>query len=278
MTTPANKAARWKKHKKKKQSKRANMSKLKDREVRNNVKTKIEEEINKTTSPEKTTTTSTERYTERKNINKSTVTYKEEEIKAMQKAIKIRVKELRNEYLYEEASKLEIFDLWRKAKEHGDVIRKAPKPIKCPGLREHFKDHFNPDQSSLKIPDEISTPPEYIINLRQPEFGIDDEPPSQKEIIDAIGHLKGRKATLDVTSEMLQVATENPVFVNHVHRLFEEIWRTKEVPSDWGLSKLTTIWKKKAVHLIHQCIEEYRLRTQFGFRSNRGKQTLYMLH
>ncbi|XP_071959537.1 uncharacterized protein [Antedon mediterranea] len=339
MTTPANKAARWKKHKKKKQSKRANMSKLKDREVRNNVKTKIEEEINKITSPEKTTTTtSTERYTtlmtvlnkaveevpkktrnqnahpwdgderlqqlikERKNINKSIVTYKEEEIKAMQKAIKIRVKELRNEYLYEEASKLneahqnrKIFDLWRKAKEHGDVIRKAPKPIKCPGLREHFKDHFNPDQSSLKIPDEISTPPEYIINLRQPEFEMDNEPPSKKEIIDAIGHLKGRKATLDVASEMLQVATENPVFVDHVHRLFEEIWRTKEVPSDWGLSKLTTIWKKKGSPLdpsMYRGIsigstfskilmviilsrfsifyESQLLRTQFGFRSNRG--------
>ena len=80
---------------------------------------------------------------------------------------------LRNKYLKEQAdeineARMDIANvkMWRKVREHGQVIKKKPKQMKCEGLREHFKEHFDPDHTNLPIPEEIRNPPTYVRELQ----------------------------------------------------------------------------------------------------------------
>ena len=40
-----------------------------------------------------------------------------------------------------------ITKLWKQAKSHDKIIKTKPAPLHCPGLKEHFQSHFNPDHT-----------------------------------------------------------------------------------------------------------------------------------
>ncbi len=170
-------------------------------------------------------------------------------------SIKKHVKYLRRNHLNNEASKIseakqnrESTKLWRNAKEHGQVITRKPNPIKCEGLKEFFKKHFNPDHSNLTTPSEISDPPLYITDIRNPEIynAISNDPPSIKEISEAINKLSINIASIDIETEILQNAfNHSDPLKELLLNYFNDIWKNEHTPRQWDLTKICLIWKRK---------------------------------
>ena len=222
--------------------------------------------------------------------------------KIIGKNIKCLVNKLRNQYLVKIASQIneakqnrDCIQMWRKAKEHDKIITSKPNPIDCPGLKIHFQTHFNPDQSKLSIPQEILEPPEYITLLYEETQKIENNIPTIDEISDAIKNLKPNKSSIDVESEILQTAMSVDVFQEMFIEYIQNIWRKKELPNDWDISRITALWKRKGSPLdttkyrgmsigsilvkvlnniilkrVSQFYEGQLLATQFGFRTGKG--------
>ncbi len=223
--------------------------------------------------------------------------------KNIHKQIRKEVKHLKNEFMRKEAYVLnaakqsrQSVQMWRLAKEHGKAIKKKSKAVHCEGLKDHFKSHFNPNHTELDTPREIVQPPEYIIKLRELNTDINNSPPSLEEILDSIKCLKKRKSSIDVEAELLQPISENvSEFQELVCHYYQHIWETGSVPDQWGVTKISAIWKRKgsvkdpskyrgisigslmtkiAMNIILKRIsvfyESQLLPTQFGFRSGRG--------
>ena len=55
--------------------------------------------------------------------------------------------------------------------------------------------------------------------------------------------LKERKASNDIPTAFVKHAADNNQFRNEIVRLYKTIWDTQMVPTEWGHSKLITIWK-----------------------------------
>lgn len=139
----------------------------------------------------------------------------------------------------------QIAKLWKKAKTHDNIISKKPKPIQCPGLATYFKNHFNPDHTNLTTPQEIQSPPEYIKVLQDYNIEINNAPPTQEEIMNAIKQLNKGKSTIDVETEVLICASSIPNFTDSLELYFHRIWTDKEIPEQWRISRITPIWKNK---------------------------------
>ena len=84
----------------------------------------------------------------------------------MQKLIKKRVNYLRNQHYQNQAANFhdatirrDIEAAYTIAKSHKTMAKKVPKPIKCPGLLDQFKNHFNPDFSTKPTPLQLQFPP-----------------------------------------------------------------------------------------------------------------------
>ena len=55
--------------------------------------------------------------------------------------------------------------------------------------------------------------------------------------------MKNGKSANDVPIEFIKHSLESHEFVNEITKLYETIWNTKAIPSEWGHSKLVTLWK-----------------------------------
>ena len=173
-------------------------------------------------------------------------------IKELTKAIKMKVRTIRNNILKTKADEIntaketrQIAKLWKSAKNHDKVITSKPKPIQCPGLDLHFKQHFNPDHTALTMPSEIQNPPEYIQLLQNYDTSISNHPPSSEEICNAIKKLNKGKSTIDVESEVLSCAASIPNFIRLLEEYFKHIWTHKQIPDKWRISRITALWKNK---------------------------------
>ena len=138
-------------------------------------------------------------------------------MKELNKKIRSKVKRIRNQLLKTNAKHIneakeqrKIAKQWKMAKQHDKDIFRKPKPIQCPGLSSFFKEHFNPDQSSLTVPSEIQHLPSYIEALRESNSAINQEPPNQQEILIAVKELNTGKATIDIEAEIVKCAETVP--------------------------------------------------------------------
>ena len=185
--------------------------------------------------------------------------------------------------------------MWRKAKQHDNIIRGRPSQMRCPGLKDHFKSHFNPLKSNKKLPIHISHPPPYILHLQELYFFIDNRKPTPEDITKAISKLKNNKSSLDVEGEILKTVKETEEELSALIDMIEDSWFKAEIPHQWRTTKINAIWKRKgspqdptkyrgisigsistkaAMNIILTRISEFYeaqlLDTQFGFRSGRG--------
>ena len=220
-------------------------------------------------------------------------------LKQVTKKIRKKVKQIQNSILKKQAENInkaqqyrKITKLWKDAKSHNTVLQSKPPPIQCVGLQPHFKNHFNPDQSILTMPEEVNNPPEYIQLLKNNSLQIANFPPTTEEISNAINQLNKGKSSLDIEAEILKVVSPNPVVMEWLKKYYTEIWTRKEIPNQWGITRITPIWKKKgssmdptkyrgisigsvlckvgmniALKRLSTFYEDQLKRTQFGFRS-----------
>ena len=333
MRTPANRAARQ--FKKRNKTRKPNISLLKDPTVKENVTQAIKQHLESSSAepnlnahhdhiiealqkgrgkvPSNPLQRQTIPWTSDKKLTELHLTRLElrkqeptstsrESIKQTNKKIKARVKEIQNTILKEKAKEIteakqncNMVKLWKKAKNHGCSSFKKPTPLQCPGLKTHFSNHFNPDQSNLKVPSELTDTPEYIKVLQNSNLEIIQQCPNEDEIITAIKQLNNGKSSLDIDAEFVKLAADIPIFINNLKNYFSQIWETKEIPSKWSVSRITPIWKKKGnasdpskyrgisigstlcklgmtiiLKRLSIFYESQLLRTQFGFRSGLG--------
>lgn len=239
-----------------------------------------------------------------------TTLHDRENLKQINKSIKVRVRELQNKELTEKGRNINearqhrnMVKMWRNAKKHDASLYSKAQTIPCPGLSEHFQQHFNPDHSTLAVPDEISETPQYIRILQNSNIEILDQTPSEEEITQAIKQLNNGKAAIDIEAELIKLAAGIPGFIAELHLYFTRIWTTKQVPKQWAISRICAIWKNKgsmtdptkyrgisigstlckvAMNIILKRLsdfyEQQLMRTQFGFRSGMGcNDGIYML-
>ena len=62
----------------------------------------------------------------------------------------------------------------------------------------------------------------------------------------ALKNIKNGKAASDIPGEYLKYASQSDLLVSEIVKLFNTIWNTHSIPSDWGHSKLITLWKGAA--------------------------------
>ena len=239
----------------------------------------------------------------------STVSNKDK-LKVLNKSFKKRIKIIRNKMFEDKGKELneakeqrKMAKLWRQAKSHDKIIKKKSGPLMCPGLKDHFESHFNPDHSSLQIPVEVDTPPDYIQVLQDSNLEITSAPPRDEEISSAIKQLNNGKSSLDIEAEILKLAESIPSFTSAVKLYFGKIWEHVQIPSQWRTSKINSIWKGKGsltdptkqrgisnssilckigMNIVLKRQSEFYnsqlKRTQFGFRKGCGtNDAIYLL-
>ena len=119
------------------------------------------------------------------------IRYDRRQYRNIQRKIRKRVTALRNEHFMNEARRFsnaktnrKIAESYKIAKDQAKIYRKKPRQTACPGLLEHFQNHFNPDHSSKHEP---TTLPQ----LREPPIPhINDSPPTKEEVLKAIRQLR----------------------------------------------------------------------------------------
>ena len=224
------------------------------------------------------------------------------ELKQIHKQVKKRTKEVSNKMLEIKGKELnelkqqhKIARLWKQAKQHESLIHSKTRQIQCLGLADHFKKHFSPDHSALPMPLEIENPPEFIQMLKNPNLNINNSPPSQEEISTAIKQLNKGKSSIDIEAEIIKHADSIESFKHLMEQYFNKIWTQKQIPTQWRISRITPIWKRKGSALdpskyrgistgsimskigmniilrrLSKFYEEQLKRSQFGFRQGVG--------
>ena len=229
------------------------------------------------------------------------------------KDITKRVKTLRNEKIKLEAeavnsfsSKREIEQLCRYFKNDNGAFRNIKSGSGCDSarLREHFQEHFN-DNTQKEDPIELKNIPEFAIKLQQLPFNINSAPPDKNEIVETLKLLKNGKSSSDIPSAYLKYAVDCEPLIEELEKLYNNVWQTNAVPSNWTHSNLIAIWKGAAkgkeddpkayrglqigstfckilviiiLRRLNQWYESQLLEQQHGFRSGRGTtDAIYIL-
>ena len=65
---------------------------------------------------------------------------------------------------------------------------------------------------------------------------INNAPPTQEEIMNAIKQLNKGTSTIDVETEVLICASSIPNFTDSLESYFHRIWTDKEIPEQWRIS------------------------------------------
>ena len=341
LVTPANKAAR--RFIRKKMPRKPNLENLKNDHVNIKFRRKIEEHLEQNPLPESIDEMHTHiiqtldkgrqlipkitkkklkipwnTNSELKELHESRMTLRrkpmndanKERLKKLNKTIKKKVCEIQNGELKAKGLQIneakqhrKIAKMWKEAKKHDSSTFAKTSAIQCPGISSHFKKHFNPDHSNLGIPAELCNTPDFIRILQSSNLEIVENSPSQEEIQTAINRLNNGKSSLDIESEIVKLASSIQDIMNNLKTYFDYIWKEKEIPTQWTISQISPIWKKKgsamdpskyrgisissvfckiAMNIILKRLESFYesqlKRTQFGFRNGVGcNDGIYML-
>ena len=119
---------------------------------------------------------------------------------------------------------------------------------KCPPEKifDNFKKHFD---TAIFV--------DSIAPKELPEFNfpINHEVPTIGEIQKHLRQLNSGKATNDVDLELLKKC-EDPLILQFLHRMANNLWSNLDIPSVWGNSRLKTLWKEKGQRMILVSIED----------------------
>jgi len=107
-------------------------------------------------------------------------------------------------------------------------------------ITDYFQKLFNVD---AKVDEEMDVP---RAEGRGEQWKDLDTPPTEEEVAEKIRKLKNFKAggPDDITAEAIKWACEEKTTLSEMHNLIGEIWRTGEVPKDWGESVMVPLLKK----------------------------------
>ncbi len=182
------------------------------------------------------------------------------EWKEMKKNIKKSVKKDKRKFWEERAKKMEAAQNEGKAREvfeevakmrgkrksgvermrdkKGEMKSDTTQVAEC--ITDYFQKLFNVD---AKVDNEMEVPKVEGTEERWREL---DAPPTEEEVAEKIRKLKNFKAggPDDITAEALKWACEEKSTLSEIHNLIGEIWRTGEVPKDWGESVMVPLLKK----------------------------------
>ena len=179
-----------------------------------------------------------------------------DQLKQINHQISKQVKFLKNEFFTKQADEINLIDQkreieksFRKVNENASHnFQKIHKiPCQISDLKDHFEKHFSSPPHKIKTPDSLVNPPESIFKLRKigNYQNINQSAPERKEIIENMEKIKNNKVASDLPGEYIKYASDNMDFVDAVVMLFGKIWAGDEIPSDWGHSIITTLYKMK---------------------------------
>ena len=133
--------------------------------------------------------------------------------------------------------------MFRRANEQASTLKKAPSKG-----RDYFKSHFNPTYDNDTQPPELfENPPLFVENLLEitSAIQVDTSVPTIDGLRKIILSLKNGKVASDLPPELLKYAAYSDEFLNEVYVVMAEIWTNRRLPADWGISRITTLWKNK---------------------------------
>ena len=174
--------------------------------------------------------------------------------KQLTKDIRRRLNYLRNvrlcaeaKSLNEHATKRQIEELFRRFKQDDWVQAKTTSKCDPEKLQEFFNEHFNPIFPD-NDPTEFTELPGFVDELQQltKSSVIETGPPDVAEIRKTLSKLKNNKASNDIPSELLKYASQSDELVSEIESLLANIWETQLIPTSWGHTKLTALWKGAA--------------------------------
>ena len=177
---------------------------------------------------------------------------KSTEYRNLTKKLKKRVNHLRNEKLAKEAEEIDKFatqrdivNLFKSMKSGTDTFGKIKRNNKCDPnkLKAYFEKHFNP-VADKDEPPELTEAPEFVLQLQNIELRkISSEPPSKEELLSTIKGLKTGKSANDIPTIYIKCAMSCNLFLEEMLDLYRTIWKTNQIPVNWGHSKLVALWK-----------------------------------
>ena len=175
-----------------------------------------------------------------------------EEFKNATKLVKSRVRKLKNEKFRKEAEEIDKYTRYRQVdqlykafKSDNSAFKEYRSEKKCDPskLKEYFREHFA-SEAIESDPIELTSIPSFVEKLQKTSIeGLKNSPPDETEILMIVKKLKERKASNDIPTAFVKHAADNNQFRNEIVRLYKTIWETQMVPTEWGHSKLITIWK-----------------------------------
>nr|VZI06817.1 unnamed protein product [Spirometra erinaceieuropaei] len=114
----------------------------------------------------------------------------------------------------------------------------ADNTAKVDRWREHFEHHLNFDNQPTSPL--LSSSAEF---LPSPTYAVPCDPPSEREVADAIRKLRNNKAPEEdgIPAKIFKSCVDT--LAPRLHEVTERAWRDEVVPDDWGLCILVSILK-----------------------------------
>ena len=160
-----------------------------------------------------------------------------------------------NEFFKAEAAKINQSAINRELDKLFSTLKAARG--KCPP--EKIFDNFKKHVDTAILVDSIAPKelPEFVRELEKisNSFPINHEVPTTGEIQKHLRQLNSGKASIDVDLELLKKC-EDPLILQFLHRMANNLWSNLDIPSVWGNSRLKTLWKEKGQRRILVSIED----------------------
>ena len=220
------------------------------------------------------------------------------------KQINVNVKKMRNklknQYYCKKATAINVAhearnveEQFRLAKSYSALSNSKHLLIRPELLTSHFKSHFS--ERKVIMQPEAENPNLYPHVLPPDDIKINQDPPSEEEVLTAIKSLNNNKCqgTDHIYAEQLKYATSKHLLVKLL-LLLTTIWTTATVPVDWLKSSMSCLHKKgprsnpgnyRALSIMstvskllpkiillrmRDAYESLIMENQFGFRKNRS--------
>ena len=223
------------------------------------------------------------------------------EARVLQKEIKNKSNELKNEYYSELANNINSAAMAREvekefalAKKYTAIKKGTKLQISNNKLKDHFQEHFAAQTPALELPPELAQPENYP-HLNDTRIEVNEDPPDETELKDVLRTFKNNKSagTDKLKTEGLKYNSSKNL-INALMMLFTLIWMHVSVPVAWLYSSITCLHKKGplgiaknyrglsiganmsrilAKIIMNRLKEAYEMNIsdyQFGFRRNRS--------
>ena len=219
---------------------------------------------------------------------------------SLRKNIREKRKELKDQFYSQKASEINTAAEARQVEKEFYYVKnfamhKKPSSkieISKEKLTKHFENHFS--ERNLELPPEL-VHPENFQYLKDTPFTINEEPPTMKEIEDAVKTFKNNKSlgTDSIPPEGIKYSSSKNLFV-FINMLMSLIWLQIAVPKSWLELKIVCLYKKGIKSLaanyralsvgsnlsklvpriiLNRLLETYEhniSESQFGFRKGRS--------